>query len=37
MKDLRFYLRFVLKDLGFEENRDFRFEIWLNDLNTFLV
>jgi len=30
MKDLRF----VLKDLGFEEK--WGFEIWLNDLNTFL-
>ena len=34
IKDLRFHLRFDLKDLGFEEKC--RFEIWQNDLNTFL-
>jgi len=34
MKDLRFALRCDLKDLGAEEK--WGFEIWLNDLNTFL-
>jgi len=36
MKDLRFNLRLDLNDLGFEENGLLRFEIWPNDLNTFL-
>jgi len=31
---LQFYLRFDLKDLGFEEK--WGFEIWKNGLNTFL-
>jgi len=35
MKDLRFDLRFDLKDLDLK-NSKCRFEIWLNDLNTFL-
>ena len=34
MKDLRCDLRYDLKDLGFEEKQGF--EIWVNDLNTFL-
>jgi len=34
MKDLRFDLRSELKDLGFEEK--WVYEVWLNDLNTFL-
>ena len=36
MKDLRFDLRFDLKDSGFEESGDLRLEICLNDLNIFL-